>query len=243
MAVLGDHLVTGFNNAMKNFLQELTVTFPEQTDVKSFYDNFDALVSLMPAKPAEVFMEAVKPHKQLLLERDPRLFDELDFPGINFRQMWEMEDVTDNTRDAIWQHLSMLYMLGGTAQGVTPELVQTLDEKIAACIDGENNSVNFEMLQSAAPEILSALASSPIAENFAGMEGASFDPETIMSMAQGIMSSVGGAGMMQGLEGMEGMDVSGLMGLLQGLMPADGSPAPRRPRPSTTRPKLQHRRP
>lgn len=138
MSSLTEGIVANFNDAMRAFLYQLTVTFPEQKDVASFFASFDAFVALMPSKPMDVFMEAMTPHAPLLMARDPALFAQLDFPGIDFRAMWESPGVTDATHDAIWEHLNVLYTFGSVGKGVSPEVASMVEDKLKACLTPDN---------------------------------------------------------------------------------------------------------
>lgn len=227
MGSVADGLVLNFNTAMRTFLYQLSVTFPEQKDVANFYATFDTFVSLMPAKPMEVFMEAVSPHAALLTARDPRLFAELDFPGIDFRAMWESPGVTEATHDAIWQHLSVLYAFGSVAKGVTPEVAGIVEDKLRACLNPDN-SVDAAKAAALVPELVASLQDNKgvmdllkhqlqgvdLAEVMAGMQDLAnnIDPSAL----QGLIDNLDTSALANLLGGSGGLDPSALAGLLGG---------------------------
>lgn len=127
--------VQAFNTMLRNFLEELRDVFPEQQDVATFLAGFDAFVMLNARKPLEVFMDAVSPHSDLLMARDPRLFDRLDFPGIDFAAMWNSPDVSEATHGAIWQYLHTLFLLGSTVSSLPPELLTSIESVASDCVE------------------------------------------------------------------------------------------------------------
>lgn len=142
--------LTAFNNMLKAFLDELVVVFPEQKDVATFAASFDTFVAISPRQPLDTFMAAMSPHAQLLMAKDPALFGQLQFPGIDFRAMWTSEGVTDVTKTAIWQYLQSLFLLGTTIQSLPPELLQSIETVAHDCAEKlQGGDMDFGTMASA----------------------------------------------------------------------------------------------
>ncbi len=230
MASLGEQLVTAFNGAMKNFLHQLSETFPEQRDVAAFLASFDTFVAVMPSKPLDGFMEAVAPHAALLTARDPALFRALEFPGIDFLALWESPGVTANTHNAIWQHLNLLFFLGTVTKGLTPDKLEAIEAQTRHCT-GPDGQIDQQELMRVLPGLIplimdsdmgGALGSGLLA--FAGGGGGEAQPRKPAAAGRhgrpdpaALMGLMGLTGMLSGGgEGGEG-DAAGLLGLLGGL--------------------------
>lgn len=116
-----------FNTMMKNFLEELADVFPEETQIRLFLDGFDSLAALSPRSPMDMFVESLTPHTDLVMARNPELFQRLEFPGgIDFGKLWT-SDISDNTREAIWQYITLLFTMGTTVRNAPPEFVQCIE--------------------------------------------------------------------------------------------------------------------
>lgn len=116
-----------FNTMMKNFLEELADVFPEETHIRVFLDGFDALAAISPRSPMDMFVESLTPHTDLVMARDAELFQRLEFPGgIDFGKLWK-SDISDNTREAIWQYITLLFTMGTTVRNAPPEFVQCIE--------------------------------------------------------------------------------------------------------------------
>lgn len=127
--------VAAFNNMLTGFLDELADVFPDQPDVARFRDGLPGLVAANARKPLELFMDAVAPHQARLMAKDASVFGELSLAGIDLGRLWATEDLSDNTRDAIWQYLHMLFVLGSTVLAVPPELLSGIESVAHSCAD------------------------------------------------------------------------------------------------------------
>jgi hypothetical protein len=159
--------VTAFNTMLKSFLEELTEVFPEQRDVATFLAGFDAFTTITPRKPLQLFVDAIAPHVDMLMTKDAGLFAALQFPGIDFNAMWTSPGVTDATRDAIWQYLHTLFLLGTTVQSLPPELLASIETVAHDCAEKmQGGEMDFSSMASALMGGLGPLA------NLAGGAGA-----------------------------------------------------------------------
>lgn len=152
--------LTAFNTMLKSFLEELAEVFPEHRDVATFLAGFDAFTAITPRKPMEVFTAAMSPHADLIMAKNPALFEKLQFPGIDFNAMWTSEGVTDATRDAIWQYLHTLFLLGTTVQSLPPELLLSIENVAHDCAEKmQGGQMDFSSMASALMGGLGPLAS------------------------------------------------------------------------------------
>jgi len=149
-----------FNTLMRNFLTELNETFPEFEELNLFVAGFDALVTLTPRKPLETFMETMSPHANLIMAKDPALFEHEDLSlggAVNLKAMWHSTDLSESTRDAIWQYLSTLYILGSTIQSMPPEILGTIESVAHDCANKvESGEMNMTDLM---PALMNSMSS------------------------------------------------------------------------------------
>ena len=136
-----------FNTLMRNFITELSETFPEFQELSLFAAGFDAFVAMDPSKPLETFMDAMGPHANLIMSRDVSLFEQdgISLGGtVNLKKMWKSQDLSDATRDAIWQYLTTLYILGNTINSMPPEILGTIESVAKNCAEKvENGELNM----------------------------------------------------------------------------------------------------
>ena len=124
-----------FNTLLRNFLHELTQTFPEDSTLAVSLDGLDTLAKMNARKPLEIFMEAIGAHAQLLLTKDPALFrTPLTLPGnLDLKTYWDSADLSEASRDAIWQYLQQLYLLGSTVSALPPDMLTAIESMAQEC--------------------------------------------------------------------------------------------------------------
>lgn len=141
--------VQAFNTMLKSFMEELADVFPEETQIAMFLQGFDALVALNPRGPMDMFVDSLAPHTELAMAKNPELFKRLKFPGgIDFDTLWA-SDISDNTRDAIWQYLNLLLLLGTTVRSMPAEMLQGIEAVAKNCADQmQSGEMDFSALGS-----------------------------------------------------------------------------------------------
>lgn len=149
-----------FNTLMRNFVTELNETFPEFKELALFAAGYDAFVALSPSKPLDTFMETMGPHGNLIMSRDASLFEQegLSLGGaVNLQEMWHSSDISQSTRDAIWQYLTTLYVLGNTITSMPPEVLGTIETVAHDCASKvENGEMNMSDIM---PALMSSMSS------------------------------------------------------------------------------------
>ena len=121
-----------FNTMLKNFLEELADVFPEEAQIRVFLDGFDAFVAINARAPMDLLVGSLTPHSGLVMAKDPALFDQLKFGGIDFKKLWAA-DISDNTREAIWQYINLLFVLGTTVRSMPPQMLQGIESMAESC--------------------------------------------------------------------------------------------------------------
>lgn len=129
--------VQSFNTLMKQFLQELALTFPDHQEICLFQSMFDDLVKTNHKKPAELFMNALQPYSDLVMQKNDHLFDQPISLGnkIDLAELWNTQGLSQGSKDAIWKYLHTLFLLGSTVCSLPPELLNTIDTLAKTCAD------------------------------------------------------------------------------------------------------------
>lgn len=155
--------VTAFNDMMSQFLVELHKTFPEEKGIKKMLTSFDVLKSTNPRLVVDGFMSGVSPYaSQISAKDDTFLLEEckkIDFlKDLDLASYWQR--MSANTRDATWQYLQTLYMLGTTITALPPEQmaqIEALAQGVAAKMQDEGGELNEDALMKMMGSMLGGL--------------------------------------------------------------------------------------
>ena len=134
--------VQAFNELMDQFIQELRATFPEESAIKKWYNAIDLMKGANSKGIMDVFMVNVAPYSQQLMAKDESFFgsDVKIVKDLNLGSLWN-SDLSQTTKDAIWQYLQTLFMMGTTIQAVPPEMmksIETMAEQCAQQLEGQD---------------------------------------------------------------------------------------------------------
>jgi hypothetical protein len=110
-----------------DFLKELSEVFPEETTLKKCIDNFDSYILDGPNKPLEFMMNVIGENAHLVTAKDDTFFDIVKIPGIDVKSMWN-SNISDNTKQAIWQYISTLMLIGTTMNSTSTEIMSGIEE-------------------------------------------------------------------------------------------------------------------
>jgi hypothetical protein len=99
---------------------------------------FELLRSANGRLVVDGFMAAIAPHMDKISAKDENFFIEnaetIDFlKDINLKNIWPI--ASDNTREAIWQYIQTLYMLGTTITSIPPETLSMIESVAKQCAD------------------------------------------------------------------------------------------------------------
>jgi hypothetical protein len=134
---------------MDEFLNELCETFPEEKKIKVYYNSFKTMKKVNSRQILEQFMKEASKHSDKIVNRDESYFlnSEAAFlKEINIQKWWT-DDLSNGTKDAIWQYLNTLYVLGTTISSIPNELLQTIESVAEQCAGqmGENSLGGADM--------------------------------------------------------------------------------------------------
>ena len=156
--------VKAFDEMMSQFLGELSTVFPDE-----------------PAKTGpdcKTFMKQVAPWAGQMSARDESFFcEENEFAnGLNLHTIWKREDCSINTKQAIWQYLSSLYMIATTLSMFPPETLSAIEAAAENCAKnmklGPNGQPDEASLMAGVNSMLSQMMSGGGAGNpFASLLG------------------------------------------------------------------------
>jgi hypothetical protein len=145
--------VTAFNEMMDQFMVELKQTFPEEKALGKYYTGFDMLRKSNPRKCVVTFMDEITPYASAVMNKDESLFDNENLPAVleemHIKNHWTPE-LSQNTKDAIWQYLQTLYMLGTTIVSIpsdTLNMIESVAKQCAESIQG-NGGLDEKALMS-----------------------------------------------------------------------------------------------
>jgi len=125
-----------FITMMEQFLNELVKTFPEEKCLKKYSVGFDLIKGANPRKVVTMYMDEVGPYQDKIMAKDESFFltTELDFlSGLNVKKWWT-PDLSVGTKDAVWQYLQTLTILGMTITSIpadTLKQIETIAEQAA----------------------------------------------------------------------------------------------------------------
>jgi len=131
-----------FNDMLEQFIQELIQTFPDEKCLKKYAIKIDLLRNSNPRKCVTKFMKKIKPYSDFIMKKDDSFFTNLPedqevpewFEELNLHNNWTPE-LSQNTKDAIWQYLQTLFMLGTTILSIPPETMDMIEVIAKKCAD------------------------------------------------------------------------------------------------------------
>ena len=127
--------VSAWNEMMEQFLSELEQTFPEEKAVKKYKASFDLLKKSNPRKCVDGFMSGVSKYQDKIMSKDETFFlesKESIISDMNIKKHWTPE-LSSKTKDAIWQYLQTLYILGTTITMIPPDALGMIEDVAQKC--------------------------------------------------------------------------------------------------------------
>jgi len=121
-----------FNDMLEQFINELETTFPEEKAFKKYHTAFDITRSANPRKCVEGFMLGAGKYSNQIMQRDDSFFSELtDLP---ISKYWN-DELSENTKGAIWQYLQTLNVLGMTITTIPADMLSMVEGAAAKCAE------------------------------------------------------------------------------------------------------------
>lgn len=112
-----------FNEMMGQFLDELHEVFPDEAAVTA------AQAAPRGRDTFEAFMKSTRDWSSKMMQKDDSFFcAENEFvKNLNLHEIWKSEGCTPNTKNAIWQYLHSMYMIGTTMSMFPPETLAMIE--------------------------------------------------------------------------------------------------------------------
>lgn len=148
--------VTAWNDMMEQFIAELHTTFPEEKAIKKYMTSFDILRKSNPRKCVDAYMAEAGKIQEKIMSKDESLFKTFDcelIKELNISKYWT-NDLSESTKDAIWQYLQTLFILGTTITMIPQEALNSIESIASDCADKMQSGGGFD------PSALTGLFSS-----------------------------------------------------------------------------------
>jgi hypothetical protein len=147
---------------MSQFLVELHKTFPDEKGIKKMLTSFDMLKSTNPRLVVDGFMNGVTPYAAKISAKDETfLLDEVEniefLKELDIKRYWSK--MTPNTKNATWQYLQTLYMLGTTITALPDDTLSQI-EKIAKGVADQMQDGDGQFDQEALMKMMSGMLGS-----------------------------------------------------------------------------------
>jgi len=123
-----------WNDMMGQFLTELTRTFPEEPAIKKYATSFELIRVANPRLAIDGFMNGIRSYQDKIMQKDESFFldtaNQSEFlKDLNITKHWD-SSLSTGTKDAIWQYLQTLSILGTTLTALPADALSQI-EKVA----------------------------------------------------------------------------------------------------------------
>ena len=127
--------VQAFATTMEEFLNELKDTFPEEKKINVYYNSFLTMKKVNPRVVVDGFMSEASKCAQKIMARDESYFldsDDKFITDLNVKRWWTA-DLSSGTKDAIWQYMNTLLILGTTITSIPANMLTSLENVAEQC--------------------------------------------------------------------------------------------------------------
>lgn len=133
--------VESFNELMNQFIDELVLTFPDVKTFKKYQSSFMVVRRTQPKMALKEFHSSVSPYSEKIMKKDETFFtddaDNIEFvKELNIKSIWK-PDLSETTKNAIWQYLQTLHILSTTIQSLPQETLAAIED-IAKSFNPDN---------------------------------------------------------------------------------------------------------
>ena len=133
-----------FNSMLAEFFCDLAETFDEYDVIKDAQTMLDGIIAAdeCTSMPMETFIEVFKPHADLIMTKDAKLFDVCEIPMIasgGFDMAREWAALEDDNRAAIWNYIQQLFVTGMTIFSMSGEVRSSIDTLAEGCMKKVEN--------------------------------------------------------------------------------------------------------
>jgi hypothetical protein len=139
--------LSAFQNLLTQFLEELTQTFPELTDLRTILTLVTMMRSMNPRMILENFLEVAGRYHEKIFNEEASFFEDLEnwkrdpyFRSefaqseidetdmfqrlVVFRHVWK--DLSASNKEHVWTYLKQLLVIGAKASKSNPELCKKI---------------------------------------------------------------------------------------------------------------------
>ena len=130
-----------FNSYLKLFVENIMDSFPElKVVLADYYKSLLDVEVCNEDKYVKRYMKKMKEHSSLISSKNNDLFNTSIFilKNVDFKDLWESEELSANNKDTIWEYIQTLYILGETIIG-DADKVLNLVNNFKKIKDGEFN--------------------------------------------------------------------------------------------------------
>ena len=169
--------LNSFNHMLKEFVPELSATFPDYPQITLFKAGLPGMLEENPRCGLDSFMKATSPYGDKIMQADESFFEaDIDLGmGLKLNELWHADGLDADTRKAIFSYVSSLYVLGITIQSLDPSILNGIEDiaKNAAATMKETGTVD---ISSMLPQMMSQVGS------LMGVDTPSADDPTFQSL-------------------------------------------------------------
>lgn len=127
--------ISAWNEMMDQFLSEMEKTFPEEKGVKKYKNSFELLKKSNPRKCVDAYMSGVSKYQEKIMSKDETFFTENTdslITEMNIKKCWT-PNLSVKTKDAIWQYLQTLFILGTTITMIPADALGMIEDVAHKC--------------------------------------------------------------------------------------------------------------
>jgi hypothetical protein len=143
-----------FNDMLQQFLVELETTFPEEKAFKKYHTSFDIMRAANPRKCVDAYMKTASKYSNQIMQKDDSFFS--DFTELPISSYWN-DDLSDGTKNAIWQYLQTLNILGMTITTIPADMLSMVEGVAAKCAEGIQGGGDEKSLMNGMSSLFSSM--------------------------------------------------------------------------------------
>lgn len=125
---------------LSEFFCDLADTFDEYAVISDAKTLLDGVVAADDSTdvPMNKFVDVFKPHADLIMAKDAKLFDVCEIPmitgGGGFDMAKEWKDLEAENREAIWNYIQQLFLTGTTILSMSGEVLSSIESLAQGCM-------------------------------------------------------------------------------------------------------------
>jgi hypothetical protein len=134
-----------FNDYLRSFVQDIQASFPEYTDLLGdYYEDILSEESHNTDKHVKRFMRKMADFKEQISNKSADLYKEPVFilKNLDFKIVFESEDLSDESREKIWEYIQTLFVLGESIISDSERIKKLVKnfKRLREPVSEENNS-------------------------------------------------------------------------------------------------------